>query len=371
MQHFGSESVSSLGSATVSRRSFLRKSASVSVATGLGARLLGGVQRERIKVGQIGVGHGHAAGKMAVYRESPEYEVVGVVEPDSELKKRAESSKTYSGVPWMSRDELLNVPGLQLVAVETKVRDLLDNAQACIDAGMHIHLDKPAGSSLPHFRRIVAKAKAKKLLVQMGYMYRYNPGVVLMHELLAKGWLGEPFEIHTVMSKVVGNASRQELATYPGGMMFELGCHIIDLVVGVLGRPTNVTPFVRHASQRDDNLNDNMLAVCEYPKAIASIKSSAQEVEGFARRHFVLCGTEGTIHIEPLDRPAVRLALAGPRGQYTKGYQDVRFPPYRRYVGDAAELARAIRGEAEFRYSYDHDDAVQETVLKASNLALD
>ena len=37
----------------------------------------------------------------------------------------------------------------------------------------------------------------------MGYMYRYNPAVVLLREFLKKGWLGEVFEVHAVMSKVV------------------------------------------------------------------------------------------------------------------------------------------------------------------------
>lgn len=70
----------------------------------------------------------------------------------------------------------------------------------------------------------------------MGYMFRYNPAVVLLRDFLKRGWLGDVFEVHTVMSKVVDPASRRELAKFPGGIMFELGCHIIDLVVGVLGK---------------------------------------------------------------------------------------------------------------------------------------
>ena len=78
----------------------------------------------------------------------------------------------------------------------------------------------------------------------MGYMYRYNPAVVLLREFLKKGWLGEVFEVHAVMSKVVAPADRNELAEYRGGIMFELGCHVIDLVVGVLGKPTEVTALL-------------------------------------------------------------------------------------------------------------------------------
>lgn len=325
----------------------------------------------KIRIGQIGVGHAHAAGKMSVYRHSNDYEVVGVAEPDAKLRAAAQKSGVYKDLKWMTREQLLNTKGLKAVAVETRVSDLLDNAEACIKAGMHIHLDKPAGTSLPHYQRILKTAEAKHLTVQMGYMFRYNPAVVMMRDFLKRGWLGEPFEIHTVMSKVVNAASRKQLANFAGGMMFELGCHIIDLVIGVLGKPMKVTPYSQHASSIKDGLADNMLVVAEYPRAIASIKSSAMEVDGFARRQFTVCGTEGTFHIQPLDRPDVVAAFSKPRGKYKKGVQEIKIGPYPRYVGDATDLAKIIRGEKDADFSYAHDLAVQETVLLAGGMPID
>jgi predicted dehydrogenase len=326
--------------------------------------------RNRIKIGQIGVGHAHA-GKLAVYRQSADYEVVGIVDPDAELRKRAEAQEAFRDLPWMTQEQLLNVPGLQAVLVETRVRDLLSVAEVCIAAGKHIHLDKPAGESLPQFRRILDDAARQKLLVQMGYMFRYNPAVVLLRDFLSRGWLGEVFEVHAVMSKVVPPENRLELAKHRGGMMFELGCHIIDLVIGVLGPPAKVTPFAQHAAPLDDGLLDNMLAVFEYPRASATVKSTAMEVEGFARRHLVVCGTEGTFHIQPLDNPLARVALSRPRGEYRKGYQEISFPRYRRYVDDAADMARIIRGEKASDYPYSHDLNVQTALLQACGLPTD
>ena len=322
-----------------------------------------------IRYGQIGVGHAHAT-KMSVYRNSSDYEVVGVAESDPELRKRFADHAAYRDLKWMTEEELLNAPGLQVVGVETKVRDLLPTAGKCIAAGKHVHIDKPAGESLPNFRSILNAASRKHLAVQMGYMYRFNPAVIFMNDCLKKGWLGEPFEVHTVMSKVVPVSSRKGLADYPGGIMFELGCHILDLAVGVLGKPESVHSVRQHAANIDDLLVDNMLATLTYPKAIATVKSSAMEVEGFARRHFVVCGTEGTLHIEPLDRPNVRVAFSTARSKYKQGYQTVEFGNYSRYTGDAADLAAIIRGEKDSDFSYDHDLAVQETLLKACGMPL-
>jgi predicted dehydrogenase len=358
--------------ATMNRRDFQKQVSGMILADTLASAVTAAEPRQHknpIKIGQIGIGHAHAT-KLSVYRNSPDYEVVGIVEADPALRKQAEQVPAFHGLNWLSRDQLLETPGLKAVLVETRVRDLLDNAQACIAAGKHVQIDKPAGQSLPRFKRILDEAAQKKLLVQMGYMFRNNPAVVLWREFLEKGWLGEVFEVHAVMSKQVGAKDRLRFAEYPGGIQFELGCHVLDLVIGVLGKPHSVTSFNKHSSPIDDKLLDNMLAVLTYPRAIASVKASALEVEGFDRRHLVVCGTEGTFHIQPLDNPAARISLSQHRGAYKKGTQDLKFPRYVRYVDDAADMARVIRGEQRPRFSSEHDLIVQESLLKACKLSL-
>lgn len=360
------------------RRQFLNTSplaAAAAAAAALSPSAAGGnevAKKPKIKIGQIGVGHAHASGKMQIYRElQHDYQVVGVVEPDDALWARVAESKQYRGLERVSAEQLLNTAGLQAVAVETRVADLLRYAEMSVDAGMHIHLDKPAGTSLAQFARILKKADAQQLTLQMGYMYRYNPAFLLLQEFLGRGWLGEIFEVHAVMSKVVAKGARAGLAEFKGGIMIELGCHVIDLVVSVLGKPEKVTPHIRRG---DDGLADNVLAVFDYRAATATVKSSANEVEGFARRHLSVVGSGGTFHIQPLDRPAATIALDreredGEELKFRRGIQEVRFdPPYRRYLGDAIDFARIIRGEKKSDYPSSHDLAVQETVLRASGM---
>lgn len=320
-----------------------------------------------IKYGQIGVGHAHA-NKIQAYHASEDYEVVGVVEPDPVLRAAAMQSSVYQGLPFLTEEQLFNMSGLQVVGVETRVRDLLATAERCVRAGMHVHVDKPAGASLSHFRRLLDEAARRHLVVQMGYMYRYNPGVVLLRELLRNGWLGDVFEVHAVMSKLGDSGMRSELAEFSGGTMFELGCHLIDLVQGILGNPDAVHAFPRHSARESDTLQDNMLAVFEYPKATATVRTSILEVDGFARRHLTVCGTDGTLHIQPLDRPTAKLTLRHAHGRYVKGAQEISFPDYTRYTSDAADLAKIIRHEKDADFSYEHDFEVQRSVLLASNM---
>jgi predicted dehydrogenase len=168
------------------------------------------------------------------------------------------------------------------------------------------------------------------------------------------------------MSKLLGDEERKTQLRYQGGSMFELGCHLIDSVVRVLGKPEKVTPHVRRS--RPDGYGDNMLAVLDYPEATVTLRSAMIEVDGGSRRQFVVCGEHGTCEIRPLEPPAMRLTLDRPRGAYKKGRQEVKFDPLPRYAADWTDFARAIRGQGAWEFTPEHDLAVQETVLRASGL---
>jgi predicted dehydrogenase len=362
----------------IKRREFVRTVGKSAVGVAAAAPLLSmaatSAENSRpIKVGQIGTAHAHASGKMATLRKlSRDFEVVGVVEPDPELRRECQDVSAYRGLKWISEDELLSTPGLQAVAVETAVADLVPTAARCIDAGMHIHLDKPAGESLSEFKRVMDQAAGRRLTVQMGYMFRNNRAFEFAFRAVREGWLGQVFELHAVMSKMVSAEVRLPLAQYPGGTMFELGCHLIDAVVTILGKPDRVTPFARRTLPEQDDLVDNMLAVFEYPKTTCTVRSSVIEVDGGRRRQFVICGNRGTIEIRPLEPPKLLLTLDKPQGPFKRGYQEVELSKMPgRYDDQLAELARVIRGEEESKYPPQHDLAVHETILRASDLPVD
>src|SRR3954469_20535001 len=113
-------------SRTFSRRTLISTTVATGLISAVASRRISSsdVKNPRIRIGQIGVGHAHAS-KLSVYRQSPDYEVVGIVEPDADLRRRAESQEAFRGLTWMPQDQLLSTPGLQAVLVETRVGDLL------------------------------------------------------------------------------------------------------------------------------------------------------------------------------------------------------------------------------------------------------
>jgi predicted dehydrogenase len=358
------------------RRDFLKTAggAAVGLAGVMAAPyvLRGSQGKRRIKIGQIGTGHGHAAGKLETLLALPDdFEVVGIVESDPKLRQAAEAEKAFRGLPWMTEEQLLNTPGLEAVAVETRNAQLVATAARCVAAGKHVHLDKPAGVSLSSYKKVLDDAQRQKLTIQMGFMFRYNPAFQRCFRAAREGWLGEIFELNGVISKRVEPSRREFVAGSAGGTMFELGCHLIDAMLTLLGRPDKVTPYVRR-TRAEDNLADNQLAVFEYPKAICTIRSSVVEVEGEQRRQFTVCGQQGTVDIKPLEPPTMLLALSEPRGDYRRGYQEVTLPTSDgRYHEQLRDFARILRGEKEQEYSPAHDLLVCETTLLASGMPLE
>ena len=354
----------------VKRRQFVKQVGAVAGATlaaSWGTPLIAGsTAKPKIRIGQIGTGHAHASGVFkSLLSVREHFDVVGVVENNPERRKKLGSS--YQGGKVISEEQLLNTPGLQAAVVETEVRDLVPTAKRCIDAGLHIHLDKPPGESYQAYKELHAAAARPKRAIQMGYIYRYRSPFRFCYQAVRDGWLGEIFEIHSVMSKKVGAESRRKLAEFGGGSRFEIGCHVIDAMIHVLGRPNKTTPFVRRTHPERDTLADNQVAVFEYPNATATVRSSLIEYQGGLRRQFTVCGSNGVFDLRPLHGLKFRLALEESRGKYQTGYQDVELKPdLGGFIPAFLDLAAIIRGEKEPEWSPEHDLAVHETVLRAS-----
>lgn len=314
----------------------------------------------------LGLGHAHGIDILKCLLASPDFSFAGVCEPDPEQRRKYAKHELLKDIVWLEKDALLGNPDIRMVAVESDVPRLLDLGRAVVDAGKHLHLDKPAGTSLPAWRALLDEADRQQVLVQMGYMYRYNPGFDLLRKLVAEGALGHVYSIHASMCTDLPPAKRLELAFHPGGLMLELGCHLLDMIVLLLGEPNKVTSFLRHDTGIDDTLADNTLAVLEYDRAMVTVETSAREAGAGGGRRFKVTGTEGSYTLLPLEPPSARLSLRNAHGEHPRGVSTVAFPDLPRHVADLADLAACIRGEADFGYPTRHDFTVQRTILRAS-----
>ncbi|MGH9674908.1 MAG: Gfo/Idh/MocA family protein [Bryobacteraceae bacterium] len=319
----------------------------------------------RLRIGFLGAAHSHARDKIEIARTSPDWELAGLWEPGD--KVRAVYEKL--GVPTTTREALLGDATIQVIAVESEVKPHASLAMMALDAGKHVHLEKPPSDNMADMRKLSALAKSKGLLLQMGYMWRFHPGINTAIEAARKGVLGDVFLVRGTMNTLIGPDRRPEWALFKGGQMFEQGCHLIDPMIRLLGAPIKIAPFLRHHGIYPDGLADNTVAVFEFPRAIGVICSSVLHPGATAHRCFEIFGSNGSAVVKPLEpKPVLVVDLARPAGPYRQGTQTVTLPEFTRYTGDFRELADAVRNRKPLSVRLEEDLLVQEALLRASEM---
>lgn len=342
----------------IGRRRFL-------AAMGAGSAALGQALPGKIRVGILGIQHSHLTEKLNVMSHNPDYELVAVCEPDEATRAQKSKHPVLERLRWTSIDELLGDKSIHLIVFEGEVKDAVPYGKRILDAGKHLHLEKPPTNKMEPFREMVDLARRQDRKLQLGYIWRFHEGTEAALEACRKGWLGDVFMIRATINSDRDMKQRAVEARFPGGSMFELGGHMIDRVIAMLGRPTQVRTWLRHDTKIPDTVKDNTLAVLEYPSAVAMIVSSNRDAA--QHRAFEVIGTDGSIMIEPMEPvPSVHSRMRQARGPYPKGGHEITFGRQGRFVKDFEDLARAIKTGSPLRYPYEHELLLHETLLRAS-----
>lgn len=335
----------------------------------------------KIKIAQIGMNrYSHAPEIFHTMRIHPEvFDLVGYALVEDERVTCAEKiNKFFAGYPELSLDQILNDESIEAVAVETDEIHLLKYAQMAADAGKHIHMEKPGSPDLAAFERLIQTMRRSGKVFHTGYMYRYNPFIADAVARAKAGDLGAIYSVEAHMSRLDPLAVREWLADLPGGMMFYLGCHLVDLVMQIQGVPERVVPFNTKTGFKGVQSEDFGFAVLQYPNATSVVRTAATEQGGMRRRQLVICGEDGTIEIKPLEQ-----SVQNPTEEYLKfnkkvevlrgaGLEQVRreyeSEPFQRYRAMLLSFAKMVRGEIENPNTLDYELALFETVLKCCGI---
>ncbi len=324
-----------------------------------------------IQIAQYGTKHGHAAGKLLALRTNPRVDFAGVFEPDRARRQELQRvGEPYQGVRWFDdARELLDDPGIVAVAAEGRNDESLDQAEQIIAAGKHVWYDKPVGASWAQWQRVVALAAQRGLIIQIGYMFRYHAGFQRIAEWAQSGLLGRVYAIRAHMSTWISEPEQRVIARHPGGICYDLAGHMLDQIVWLLGRPQQVTAFLRADGGAVPGFKDNTLVVCSYASALAFVDIAAIEVPPVARR-FEVYGDRGSAIMEPFEPAgALRLCLAEAHSGYQRGEQFVPLQEQSRqrlYELELEAFVATLLGERRPDRPASHDLIVQETLLRAT-----
>lgn len=331
----------------------------------------------KVKIAIIGLNrYSHALGILPTLEYLPEeFEIVGFHLPENEREKFPDLVGRYEKYPELTLDEILLNPEIEAVAVETEEINLTKYATLSALHGKHIHMEKPGGVGLADFEAMINAVKKGGKTFHTGYMYRYNPYVQDILEKVRSGELGEIISVEAQMNCFHPKETRQWLKTFPGGMMFYLGCHLVDLILQIQGEPEKIIPLNRSTGFLGTDSEDFGMAVFEYKNGVSFAKTSAVEVGGFARRQLVVTGTKGTVELKPLEM--FTIPNTGVQSQYTdrtvytngpawgdRGIAE-RSEIHDRYIGMMVSFAQMVRGEKTNPITPDYELTLYKNLLKA------
>ncbi len=326
---------------------------------------------KKIKIAQIGTSnnsHGNNIWK-SILKQADIFDVAGYALPENEREKFPKRVGSFEGYPEMAVEDILNDPEIEAVAVETEEIYLTKYALMAANAGKHLHMEKPGGRKLSDFEKLIGILKSKNLTFSTGYMYRFNPKIKESLEKIRNGELGEIYSVEAHMDCKHTAEVREWLKAFPGGMMFFLGCHLIDLIYQIQGEPLEILPLNCSTGFDCISANDYGMVVFRYQNGVSFAKTCASECGGFFRRQLVICGEKGTIEIKPLE-----ICMAD--GQYTVmneiystdwhiPWKESQTDIYDRYDDMMKNFAYMVRGLKENPYSYDYELNLYKTILKA------
>lgn len=331
---------------------------------------------KKVKVIQLGTTHPHAHGIFKCIKElSDVFDVVGICEPSDEHRHNLNSA-LYKDTPHCSIDDILNSKDIDAVIVETEDNTSTKYAQMVADAGLNIHLDKPGSSDFYKYERLVNTARQKGLVFHTGYMYRFNPAVIRTIELVRAGKLGEIYSVDAQMCIRMSEEGIKGLKRYNGGMMEFLGCHMLDIVLSVLGVPDKTLPMCYATHTYDTDALDYGMAVLEYKNATAVVRSSAADINGFIRRQIVVNGTLGSIEIKPMeifdqtntDYLTTDMNVTFDRENVNPCFdcsERLEFGSYKRYDDMMIDFAEIINGIHQNNYAYEHEIELKQLISQA------
>ena len=332
---------------------------------------------KKVRVVQWGMCHEHADGKFKSVKKLPDdFELVGIIDDrESKTPREDRNFKVFDGVPRMTPEQLWADKSIQCVFVEVTNDDLIPIAWKVAKHGLAMHLDKPCGQNLKKFEALMDFCKARGIPVQIGYMFRVNPAIKFATKAVKEGWLGDIISVEADMYHDYGSKNYNAyIASFKGGIMYNLGCHLVDFILPMMpGMPTKAHVVRLPAPGDPDNAGTNCVSVLEWPHATVTVRSSRHAA--CSNRWLRIQGTKGAIDLRPIERfdgkpTTLELRLKEAVGGYKKGTQTVDCGVQKdRYADQLKELADIIRGKAPNPAGqYEHDVAVHKVTLMACGM---
>lgn len=242
-----------------------------------------------MRIGLVGYGDGGRYFHAPFIAAARDVDLVGIVARSSE--RLAAAASDYPNVPvYPSLTALLAAGGVDAVTISTPPQTRYDLVMEAIAAGVHVIADKPFAPSAEVARQLDVAAKSKGIVLGVYHNRRYDADFSTLKKLVDGGRLGRLWRVHSRMD--LDNPHTLE-AGPTGGLLRDLGSHLVDQMLFLLG-PVTAVDAQLDMVDRPEGLTDASFTLTLRHASGVHSHLSASKLNRLAVRSFRAYGEEGS-----------------------------------------------------------------------------
>jgi predicted dehydrogenase len=190
---------------------------------------------------------------------TPGLELAAVVTGDEERRSRALGDYPKVAVFDKAEEVWTRAEELDLVVVATPNRVHVPLAIAALEVGLPVVVDKPLATTADEGRKLVETGRERRLMLTVFQNRRWDGDFLTVKRLLADGELGRVhrFESRFERWRPELAGTWRERAEEAGGLLFDLGSHLVDQALRLFGPVESVYAEVdlrRPGAEVDDDV---------------------------------------------------------------------------------------------------------------------
>jgi scyllo-inositol 2-dehydrogenase (NADP+) len=176
---------------------------------------------------------------------------------------------------------------LDLVVVATPNRTHAPLARAALEAGLPVVVDKPFAPTAAEAEALIHEARQRKLLLTVYQNRRWDGDFITLRQLVASGSLGTVFRLESRFDRwrpsPKGNWRERGDPAEAGGILYDLGSHLIDQALVLLGPVTSVYAELDRRRDGVEADDDSFLALTHASGARSHLGLSAVAAQTIVR----------------------------------------------------------------------------------------
>jgi UDP-N-acetylglucosamine 3-dehydrogenase len=245
-----------------------------------------------VKIGIIG---GGKWGKNHIkdFSRMDSCQLIGLADSDESKKELADK---YSILHFKDYKEMLL--HVEAVTIVTPTNTHYEIAKYCLEQGKHVFVEKPLCFESEKAEELVKLAEEKNKILSVGYVFRFNPLVKRLKELLPE------------IGPIQYISGRYIHSTVPprkdSGVVFNLAVHLIDTLNYILPEKPNSVfcKQVNHISQHNE---DSAFIILDYGNFLANIETSC--CHPHKKRDMWIVAAKEKIYLDFLDQVMIRYPI--------------------------------------------------------------